>query len=444
MKDEIKVDKAELIPEVQKMLGQNARFGTATCLDLGDKFEVIYHFEQSLDLVNIRVQVDKNDSLPSISNIYLCAALIENEMRELFGINIGGIALDYKGGLLLGKESPKTTLVKPFPPVVKPLVPIRAQCSKACPAGVDVPRYVRLIGEGKFDQALAVIKQDNPFPGVCGRVCFAPCEEACRQGKQGEPIAIRLLKRFVYEEASYKEAVTAKPTGKRIAIIGSGPAGLTAAYFLAKLGHQDIIFEALPEPGGMMRVGIPQARLPRDVLNQEIDNVRNLGVEIRTNFRIDSLDHLFEQGYQAILVATGAIRERGGKLAFINEILKISKQLGLLMKGIDKGEVLEVDPHTLATSRGKVFAAGDVITGQVSVISAIGLGKRAAMSIDRYLGGKGVLKTEEIRTEEPTSRHTFIERREGGKRPRVEKGKGLTKEQAIAEGKRCWRCDLEE
>jgi hypothetical protein len=397
-----------------------------------------------LDLIHIRVQVDKNDNLPSISNVYLGATLIENEMRELFGINIGGVALDYKGGLLLGQESPKTPLVKPFPAVIKAPVRLAVRCSEACPAGVDVPRYVRLIGEGKFDQALAVIKQDNPFPGICGRVCFAPCEDACRQGKQGEPIAIRMLKRFAYERASYKEKVVAKPTDKRVAIIGSGPAGLTAAYFLAKLGHEVVIFEALPEPGGMMRVGIPQARLPRDVLNQEIDNVRNLGVEIRTNFRIDSLDHLFEQGYQAILVATGAIRERGGKLAFINEILKISKQLGLLMKGIDKGEVLEVDPHTLATSRGKVFAAGDVITGQVSVISAIGLGKRAAMSIDRYLGGKGVLKTEEIRTEEPTSRHTFIERREGGKRPRVEKGKGLTKEQAIAEGKRCWRCDLEE
>ena len=187
LQNEVIVDKAELILEVQGMLTQKARFGTATCLDLGDHFEVIYHFEfeDSVEFAkNIRVSVSKEDTLPSISNIYLCAALIENEIQDHFNIRISGLALDFKTRFLRAKESPEFALLKPTPYVLEPAIRISVPCSRACPAGVDVPRYVRLIGDGKFDEALAVLKQDNPFPGVCGRVCLAPCEEACRQGKQ--------------------------------------------------------------------------------------------------------------------------------------------------------------------------------------------------------------------------------------------------------------------
>lgn len=187
--------------------------------------------------------------------------------------------------------------------------PLASRCSAVCPVGIDVPKHNRLIGQGKFNEALTVIKQAIPFPGILGRVCTAPCEDSCYQGVQKESIAIKMLKRFVYDNASYDEKPAGKATGKRVAIVGSGPAGLTTAYYLAKLGHSVIMFEALPQVGGMLRVGIPEYRLPRKILAQEIELVKKLGVEIRTNSKVDSLDWLFQQGYGAAFLALGAHRD---------------------------------------------------------------------------------------------------------------------------------------
>ena len=328
-------------------------------------------------------------------------------------------------------------------------------CHYACPAGNDVPQYVQLIGKGKFAEALAVIKQDNPFPGICGRVCFAPCEDACRQGADGESIAIRMLKRFVYERDSYEDKVTARPTAKRVAIVGSGPAGLTAAYFLAKMGHAVVIFEALPEPGGAMRVGIPETRLPRKVLDDEIDKVKNLGVEIKLNSRIDFLDLLCDQGYHAILVAVGAHQgiRRSSIIAAISGHPDIPKQFGLATKLVEGGNVLQANPETSATSRESVFAAGDAVIGQSSVIHSIGSGKKAAASIDKYLGGKGVFPREEVKAQELIPGHTLLARRKEGRRPDKaltpeqarefgEEELRLSEEEALDEGQRCLRCDL--
>ena len=182
-------------------------------------------------------------------------------------------------------------------------------CKHACPAEVDVPRYIDLIAKGKFAEAVAVIRERVPFPGVLGRVCVHPCEEACRRGQINEPIAIKALKRFATDRDNglwKQNSKVAPPTGKRVAIVGSGPAGLTAAYYLAKLGHWVTIFEAFPEPGGMMRVGIPEYRLPRELLRAEIAEIENVGVDIKLNTKIESLDKLFEDGYHAVFLALGA------------------------------------------------------------------------------------------------------------------------------------------
>jgi formate dehydrogenase beta subunit len=592
MENEISVEKAELIPAVKKMLAEKARLGTASCVDLGDKFEIIYHFEPQQSagpLKHIRVKIAKEDTLPSISNMYLCAALIENEIQEHFNVQISGIAIDFQKRFLRSKESPEVALLKPTPYAPKPPTRLPVRCGEACPAGIDIPRYVRLIGEGKFAESLAVIKQAMPFPGILGRVCFAPCEHDCRQARQEEPIAIRMLKRFAYDHATYEEKKPTNRSGKRVTIIGSGPAGLTAAYYLAKMGHRITIFEALPKAGGMMRVGIPAYRLPRKILDDEIKMVENLGVEIKTDTRVESLDNLFKDGYQAVLVAIGAHQgikmriegedhpkvmdcidflrdvnlgkkvdlgnrvavigggnaaidaartarrlgakevtvfyrrsraempanpseieeaiEEGVKIEFLALPKKLLSKNGTLslesfrmklgdpdvsgrrradpIKGsefsldvdtiivavgqrpdiprqfefrIGPANTIVVDTETLATSKDGVFAAGDAVTGPASIVQAISVARTAAIAIDKYLGGKGLLPIEEVNVNEPTSRHTFLERwQQKDKRvviPKLSTEKrlqgfdevefGLSEEMAIAEGQRCWRCDLEE
>jgi NADPH-dependent glutamate synthase beta subunit-like oxidoreductase len=192
---------------------------------------------------------------------------------------------------------------------------VQAPCRAACPAGIDVPRYIRLIGDGRYDEAVAVVRESVPLPSICAYVCHAPCEAKCRRGTvRDRSIAIEALKRFAVDHARpWKEDGTAvKESGKRVAVIGSGPAGLTAAYYLRKCcGHQVTVIESLPQAGGMLRVGIPGYRLPREILDREIAAVEAVGVEIQVNRRQDSLEALFQEGFEAVLVATGAHREMG-------------------------------------------------------------------------------------------------------------------------------------
>ena len=187
--------------------------------------------------------------------------------------------------------------------------PEGSSCTLACPANVDVPGYLRLIAQGKVDEAYALILEKVPFPGVLGRVCTRPCEDACRRGEGNMPIAIRALKRYAAdnESGSWREGLRVEnDTGHKVAIIGAGPAGLTAAFYLRRKGHQVTVFEALPEPGGMMRFGIPDYRLPKDILRAEIKQIEDIGVEIRTNTKVDSIEKQFEEGYNAVFLAIGA------------------------------------------------------------------------------------------------------------------------------------------
>ena len=157
-----------------------------------------------------------------------------------------------------------------------------APCQEACPAGTDAGRYVGLIGAGRYDAAYAVAAEVNPFPSVCGWICTAPCEVACRRGVLDEPIAIRTLKRFAAEHG--KLPAVEPPTVRRsepVAIVGGGPAGMSAAWYLARLGYPCTVLEAMPVPGGMMAIGIPEYRLPRDVLQEEIARILAVGVELR-------------------------------------------------------------------------------------------------------------------------------------------------------------------
>ena len=188
-------------------------------------------------------------------------------------------------------------------------------CKNRCPAETSAQGYVALIAQGRYADALEVVKQYNPFPATVGRVCNHPCEDECNRGKLDSPVAICALKRFVADWVhehpeeqgeSAQEAVTPERKGERVAVVGAGPAGLSAAHHLARMGYGVTIFEALPVAGGMMRVGIPAYRLPREVLERETDDILKLGVELKLNTPIRNVDRLFEAGYQGVFLAIGA------------------------------------------------------------------------------------------------------------------------------------------
>lgn len=462
-------------------------------------------------------------------------------------------------------------------------------CRQACPAHIDIPRYINLIAQGKYSEALAVIREKVPFPGVLGRVCIHPCEQACRHSQLNDPICIKFLKRFAadHDTGLWKQnSKVAPPTGKRVAVVGSGPAGLTAAYYLAKLGHSVTVFEALPQTGGMMRVGIPDYRLPREILDAEIKEIEEAGVEIKTNTKIESLDSLFEQGYGAVFLGLGAHQGTkmrvGGEdspgvidgVTFLRQVslgeeVKIGKRIAIIGGGnaaidcsrtslrlgakkvtivyrrtrtempaaaeeveealhegveiiflavpnqisvkdghieleclrmklgepdasgrrrpvpiegsefttefdnviasigqvpeiptqfeieLGRGNVINVNSQTLATNQQGVFAGGDVVTGPASVIGAIAQGRQAASSMDKYLGGSGVIDESLISLEEPDSwlgsDAGFADRRQPampclGIDQRLanfaEVEFGYDETAAIEEAKRCLRCDL--
>ena len=188
--------------------------------------------------------------------------------------------------------------------------PCKAACIDACPVHTNVPGYIKLIAEGQFKEAYKLIRETNPLPACVGRVCYAPCQEACNRGQIDEPLCIRDLKRVPADQWNIEELevpVVAK-TDKKIAIVGSGPAGLAAANDLALQGHNVTILEALPEPGGMLRVGIPEYRLPREILRQEIGYIQKLGVDIKTGTQVGkdvTLEEL-KKNYDAIFLAVGA------------------------------------------------------------------------------------------------------------------------------------------
>ena len=459
-------------------------------------------------------------------------------------------------------------------------------CSYACPAHIDIPRYVNFVSRGKYPEALAVVREKVPFPGALGRVCIHPCEQACRRGKLDEPICIKFLKRYAadHDNEMWKKGNKVMPsTGKKVAVVGSGPAGLTAAFYLAKFGHAVTVFEALPQTGGMIRVGIPAYRLPREILDAEIDEIRKVGVEIKVNQRIESVDELLQKGFDVVFVGIGdhkgskmgaegedlpgvldgvdflrtvalgqefkigkkvaiigggnsaidcarvalrvgssdvtivyrrtrtempaapeeveaAIHE-GIKVVFLAAPNKITqKDGGLAMEcikmrlgdpdasgrrspvripgseyiteydnviagigqmsdipakfdlAVNRGNI-KASPTTLETSKKGIFAGGDIVTGPASVIGAIAQGRLAASSIDKYLGGKGVV--DEVLAPVEAMDPLFGEDAHfsGKKQPHMaelENSKrqgnfdevefGYSGPQAVDEGKRCYKC----
>ncbi len=270
---------------------------------------------------------------------------------------------------------------------------LRAPCQAACPVGTNAGLYVSLIAEGRYDEALHVAAEPNPFPVICGRVCTAPCEDACRRGEFDEPIAIRDLKRFATDHgAPLKRRVKpAKQQYKeKVAIVGAGPTGLSAAYYLARRGYHVTVFDAMPVAGGMMAIGIPDYRLPRAELNRDIDAICALGVELRLNTAIGrdiNLDEI-RASYDALLLAVGAQR---------SQRLDIPGEAEL--KGVVPATTFLKDFNLSETTRleGEVAVIGGGSTALDAARSALRAGAKAVHILYRRSRAEMPAQHEEVR-----------------------------------------------
>jgi len=232
----------------------------------------------------------------------------------------------------------------------------RAPCGLTCPAGINVQGYVALIGTGKYSEALSLIRENLPLPGVLGRICPHPCEKECNRKELDEPVAICELKRFVADQVK-TEIPIQKDEAKeeKVAIVGSGPAGLTAAAFLAQKGYPVTVFETLSVIGGMLYTGIPSYRLPREVLEEEIKAIQSLGVEIKTNSPIGpnlTFDDLFKQGYRAVFLAVGAHQDQ--KLGIRGEDNPNVLPGVVFLRKVNLGQKVEVGQRVAVIGGGNV------------------------------------------------------------------------------------------
>jgi NADPH-dependent glutamate synthase beta subunit-like oxidoreductase len=271
----------------------------------------------------------------------------------------------------------------------------KAPCSNTCPGGIHVQGYIALIAQGRFQEALDLIRQAIPFPGICGRICTHPCELNCRRAEVDEAVSIRLLKRFVSDwglEQKNKDDPSEDqlpppppPDARRVAVVGAGPAGMAVADNLARRGYRVTVFEAQPVVGGMMAMGIPSYRLPRDVIAQEIEQIKGLGVEIRLDTPIGpegehTLDGLFDEGYEAVFIGVGA--HKGHRLRIPGEELQGVVAGIELLKAINLSHQTN-DPQW--QTRVLTYLLGGVAT-RVAIIG----GGNTAMDVARSLKRLGV------------------------------------------------------
>lgn len=262
----------------------------------------------------------------------------------------------------------RKAIYKEFPQAVPAIYTIEkkgiAPCKAACPAHISVQGYIALISQGRFKEALELIRRDNPLPAICGRACPHPCESNCKRGEIDEPIAINDLKRvasdYEYQSGEREWPQTKEKQHKKVAIVGSGPAGLSAAYYLAIEGYSVTIFEALPVAGGMLTVGIPSYRLPRDIIRYEIDYILKMGVELKLNSPIGqqvSLNDLHNQGYEAVFLAIGA--HDGVELGIEGEHLKEVHRAVDFLKKVNLGDHVPVGKKVAVIGGGN--AAMDAV-----------------------------------------------------------------------------------
>lgn len=313
-----------------------------------------------------------------------------------------------------------------------------APCRPSCPAFMDIPLMNRLISEGRFDEALEIVKEEIALPLILGYICPAPCEKACRRTRVDETVSICSLKKFVAAKDLEKKDIHLPlkeiKSNKKVAVIGTGPAGLACAFYVLKHGHECVLFDKNEEAGGTLRYDIPEDKLPNSAIDDEIDALKQYGAEFRLNKQIDKeiFDAEIKVEFDAVVIAMGNFDISNlEKFGFQND------KFGLI-----------INRNTFEVNQQGVFACGNIIRSRRMAVTSVAQGKAAAFSVHQYLNGKkpekkhrmfnsrfGKLFDEEISEyqKETTSDQRHI----------LENGKldNFTIEQAIAEAKRCMHCD---
>lgn len=277
-----------------------------------------------------------------------------------------------------------------------------APCQESCPAGNPIPQFLYLATDGRYHEALQILLRENPFPGVCGRVCFHPCETDCNRAQYDEPVSIRSMERYVSDVAA-NQPLNLKPVrnegSKRVAIVGAGPAGLSCAYFLSLLGHPSTIFESQKEPGGVMRWGIPGYRLPKSILRKEIQRILCLPIQIKTNIIVGediSFDELTQ--FDAVFLSPGA---------GLNTSLSIEgEDLKQVWMGQDfLGRINSKEKVTLGK---ECIVIGGGNTAMDVARSALRLGSKVTVAYRRTKGEMPAIRDEIIEAEEEGVRFEFL------------------------------------
>ena len=310
-------------------------------------------------------------------------------------------------------------------------------CHVICPAGMNIPLMIRQIAAGKLRDAIETVKKDIALPAVLGRICPKPCERGCRRGAYDQPVSICLLKRYVADvdlESANPYMPSCKTTlDKRVAVIGAGPAGLAAAYYLQQAGFSCTVFDEREKPGGMLQYGVPEQELPRDVLDKEIALIEKLNVKFKNGVRIGtdlSMDDL-RRDFDAVFVAIGQIKPNDADIF-----------------GLEEGKNgIKIDGKTYQTNIPGVFAGGDAVHKRKLTIRAVADGKEAAVSIGQYLSGQTVAGPDkEFNTRIGKLQNGEIEKflicSDKAERNEPEgKDGGFTDQQAQKESARCLHCD---
>lgn len=308
-----------------------------------------------------------------------------------------------------------------------------APCSLACPAGMNIPQMNRLIGEGKFTEALRVVKEEIALPFVLGYICPAPCEKACRRKNMDEAVSVCLLKRFSAASGTDENASPKISSGKKVAIIGSGPAGLAAAYYLQNYGHACSVFDKSPEPGGTLRTSISDDLLPKNVIDQEVEIIRSMGATFHFNALVTELvfNTEIKNNFDAVVFATGDIATEN----YLSALLPLTKT------------GYQVNENDMSTALAGVFVCGSAIRPNKMAVRSVAQGKTVADSVHLFLHGQQFEKPGKIFNSRfdkilPAEFGEYLKEASADKRFNpVDLLTGFSEKDAVSEARRCLHCD---